>query len=279
MKMVKKILVGSLLAVALLSFAGCKPEAEGTEGLIKVSGKKATVEYVNDSSALARAFKTLKTEHLDATCHISNKINKIDNPSDKLRTNGVMGFIFNLKKDDTTNEYSFTIAGVRYNQQNGKVEAYVETFTGVDGTKLEDELPDGKAASGYSYSGFGKEITGDFYNSTKDELNIWIDVVANDGETDGRKGGKGTYTVRFFDQDPERKNGVTKNTVAYKDGVNAKYTWTIEATDVSNKFADDKGLKSMKSDLGFYANVTAGQTLNGTWELKDVAMEAEETAE
>ena len=52
-----------------------------------------------------------------------------------------------------------------------------------------------------------------------------------------------------------------------------------EAADVNAAYDAEKGLTSMQSDVGFYANVYAGQTLKGTWKLDEIKKEAEEIEE
>lgn len=283
MKMVKKILFGTLVAVTLAALVGCKPEAGGNSDMFDVGGlgDKATVNYENGDS-LTRGFKTLKTPHLDAICKIETTINEIAAADlTKKVTNGVMGVIFNYKEDEEAGTASFSIAGVRYNQKKAKVEAYVETFKDVDVDALEDELPAGKHATGtltYAATAFGAELDGDFVSDKK--MTIWIDIIANDGTTDGRTGAEGTYTVNFYAKNPERKKG-TNNALSWKDGVTPVATWTIEAAEVNNKIGEgtNKKLTNMQADIGFYANIQPNETLIGSWNFDAISKEAEEIAE
>ena len=286
MKMVKKIVLGLVAAAAVLSFVSCGTrEEEGTVAeMIKVNAgsSKATIDAKNDGD-FARGFKTLQNKHLDAIMHISNTIHEIDNPTNSLKTNGVMGYIFNLKKDSETNKYSFSIAGIRYNQKSNKVEAYVETFKDVEGDKLESDLPKGTHASGektWGTNDFGFEL--DTLKENNGKIDVWIDVVANDGTSTNRDGAAGTYTVTFYGADPHRTKKGSSGLEYDADAV-ALATFTIPVADVSNPFVKEGqtegALTNMQSDIGFYANIQAGQTLTGEWKFDAIKMEAEEIEE
>ena len=184
---------------------------------------------------------------------------------------------------------SFSIAGVRYNQSTKKVEAYVETFKDVLESSIESDatlLNNGIHAKGNkTWSEFGFDL----FESTKnynagDKFDVWIDVVANDGETEGRNGTAGSYTVRFFDKDPGRNKG-TNDKLTYDNEATVKKLaeLTIAADDVSNPFkksGETKGkLSNMQSKIGYYYNVQPKQKLTGSWKFSEIKMEAEEIEE
>ena len=282
MKMVKKLLVGSLIAAAILALSGCgTPEPAGTK-MIDANALGASIDYKNEETTLARGFEYLKQMHVDGVCYIKNPINKIDAPSNNLKTNGVMGFIFNIVENEEAGTLSFSIAGVRLNQLTNKVEAYVETFKDVEKAKLEEDLGYGTHAKvGTGAEAWGKDAFG-FVLGAKDDFvkddvfEVYIEVVANDGKTEGRMGAKDTYTVRFFKADPKRKdiNETNKFKLGYKEGgADPIATLTIESTEVFNK--GDNGIESMEGYMGYYANVQPGQTLKGEWKVKDKTKEAE----
>ena len=54
---------------------------------------------------------------------------------------------------------------------------------------------------------------------------------------------------------------------------------TVLADDVNAAYDETKGLTSMQSDVGFYANVYKGQTLKGKWKFSQIKKEAEEIEE
>ncbi len=291
MKMVKKILLGTLTLAAVLTFAGCgtREEAGNSEMIqVNVGSKKASIDYTNDGNTTSRGFKSLQNQHLDAIVHITTNVNTMDSSTaNDLKANGVMGYIFNIKKNESTNKYDFSIAAVRYNQNTSKTEAYVETFHDVDGDKLEDQLPLGEHATSdkeWETNAFGFDLG---ITPVNGKIDVWIDVVANDGVTEGRDGTAGTYTVRFFNDNPGRTKNVSNYALTYSNDVNPlKATLTIGTDDVSNKFGTDTGdnaniknLKAMQADIGFYANVYAGQNVTGEWKFDAIKMEAEEIEE
>ena len=298
MKMVKKILLGMALTAAVISFVSCGKVVGGEDDAIDNStfSKDAKIDTKNETEALMRGFKTLNTKHLDAILHITNTINKIDTPSNDLKTNGVMGYIFNMAEDENK-KWAFTIAGVRYNQLTGNVDAYVESFKNIDATKLESEDFTGaviaKGSPTYNTDKFGftlvpKSAVDELLKAEKgtekeNQLDVWIDVIANDGESVGRKGTAGTYTVRFFAEDPGRTKK-SSNGLEYKNAdVEALAEVTVLADNVNNPFVkedEEKGkLSNMQSDIGYYYNIQKDQKLTGKWKFDAIRMEAEEIEE
>ena len=305
MKMVKKILLGTLAVAAILTFASCgQREEAGNSELIDINAgsSKGSIDYTNESEDTTRGFKTLQTKHLDAICHIETTVTELK--GDNAKASGTMGYIFNVvKAEDGT--YSFSIAGARYNQKSGDVEAYVETFKGIAADKLEENLTGGKKATGLSYgdTAFGftlvekTDVNRLLAAQTEEpkKLDLWIDLVANGkakkddtAAPKGRGGKEGTYTVTFYWKDPVRQSSATSYDLTYGEAKGAAPTTfaegflkscTIEAADVNAAYDAEKGLTSMQSDVGFYANVYAGQTLKGTWKLDEIKKEAEEIEE
>ena len=297
MKMVKKILLGLVTGALVLGFVGCKPPEGGDSDAVDTWGSTASIGEEtggkNDTESVKRGFKMLKTKHLDAMLHITNTPNTIENPKNQAgkKTNGVMGYIFNYKEDETTQKSSFTIAGVRYNQYTGTVQAYVDTFKNIDNSKLSTEAFDGgvkaKGLPAYTDDGFfdlvDKDTVAEVLAENDGKLDIWIDVVANDGESVGRTGTAGSYTVRFFGADPQRKKK-TGNGLEYKNASAVKLAEaTVEVANVNNRFVkagEEEGkLTNMQSDIGYYFNVSKQNTLTGKWEFSAIKMEAEEIEE
>lgn len=174
MKMLKKILLGTLVLATALAFTSCGL-SEDQEKAISSSGK---VNYTNDSTKnFYRSWVATKTKHLDADAIIT--IEDADNyvPLQKNSDNtpvvakGVFGFIFGLEevtnkydpvkknvdgKDVTVKFYDFGIAGVRWNAADDKVQWYVSwcknvpntVFNFTDSSGFADEdLPSGSPAA------------------------------------------------------------------------------------------------------------------------------------
>ena len=291
MKMVKKILLGMVATAAILSLASCgKREEAGNSEMINVDAgsSKASIDYTNEGTDVSRGFKTLQTKHTDAICKISNTIK-----GDK---DGVMGYIFDYKVEDD-DSVGFSIAALRIaKKDNGKrhVEAYVETYKGIDKETLEtgpafktisgaDATPICKG--GWTYTGFGKEIVNETLTEKylaaqkaagkENQVEFWIEVVANLGSTvTGRALDAGSYTVNFYTEDPGRTKG-NNDTLTYTNP---------SAIIASAIIPADKTLTAFTTSLpqteqGFYATVYAGQTLTGEWKFDAIKNEAEEIAE
>ena len=291
MKMVKKILLGTLAVAAVLSLASCgkREEAGNIEIKVGAGSKSASIDFKNEGEDTARGFKSLQTKHLDAICKIETTVTDLVAGKGAVAT-GTMGYIFNLVKG-TDDKYSFTIAGARYNQSTGNVEAYVETFKNIAKDDLEKSLTGGIKADGSPayVNGFGFKLLDktevDYalaqQSTTPKKLELWIDVVANDGTTTGRTGPAGTYTVSFYKADPERNSSATSFDLTYGSNKSAALirVVTIKATEVFAPYDATRGLTSMQSDVGFYANVYKGQTLKGKWQFSQIKKEAEEIEE
>ncbi len=288
MKMVKKILLGTL-AVAAIAFVGCKASVEDENHMLSVSGDSCEIDYENGSDGYSRGWETLQQDHVDGICKITAKVNSNVGSGD-----GVFGYIFNLKQNEDET-YNFTLAGIRFTAS--KIEYYVSDYKNVDGSTLSEGSDflgtDGKKAKA---PGNGTTATVTESNSTSngidtlksltinngDEVSVWIDVVAQDGEatSTSRDGIKNTYTVKFYDKDPGRTMNGDKLT--YNSSVSAIKTATgiglnNPLPDGTKHFSATKG----QSKLGFYANVYGNRKLTGKWEIDSSSLyhEAEEIEE
>ena len=295
MKMVKKILLGTLALAAVLAFTSCgtREEAGNSEMIqVNVGSKKASVDYTNESGDITRDFKSLQNQHSDAICKITTKINGND-------CDGVMGYVFDYK-DNGNDTVNFSIAALRIKKNGTKhyAGAYVETYQNVTkdsftngprfkNTSGNDAVPVSKGGwTNYDDSPFGKKL-----NITENELEnmitaseaagkgktvtFWVEVVGNLGSgVTGRSGDAGSYTVNFYKEDPERNKGAG-NTLTYKEGVTPIDTATIDEQYTFTKFSDSLP----QLEMGFYATVYAGQTLTGTWDFDEIRGEAEEIEE
>ena len=286
----KKIAAVTIAAAALFAFAGCAGESEDENDMLSVKGSGCSIDYTNESDGYSRGFKSLKTNHYDAVCKITQTVNSI--AIDKNNNgDGVLGFIFDLSQDNTTKLYNFTIAGTRYNVSEGETQVYVTKYINIDSKYLSDGSnfcgSDGQkaktvtsfdrkdtAAQCIDYlvgpAGFAK-LEGVEINKTKAQASIWIDVIANDGTSKNRNGVAGSYTVKFYTSDPKRKTSAVGSDTTY-DG---KDTAPTAAKEVTISASDTGYNEATQNDLGFYANVYNKRTLTGSWELSDIEGSAE----
>ena len=209
-----------------------------------------------------------------------------------------MGYIFDLKNEDD-GTVSFSLAAVRFVPSSGKPElqGYVETYKNVDKSTLEGgasfKKTDGSSAlvgSGSwttslnnaltnSGSVWGKilktssQLRADAYNSDTKTASVWVELVANLNNAPANRGGvAGSYTVNFYDFDPERK--VSGNNISYKEGATPIATADLACI---NAFPTNGSLP--ETEQGFYATVYAKQNLKGEWKFDAIKKEAEEIEE
>ena len=293
MKIMKKIAAVTIAAAALFAFAGCAGESEDENGMLSVSGKKCSIDYTNEKPEnYSRAFETLKTKHFDAVCKIESTVNlaKEDAKNDtNNRADGIMGYIFDvLQNDDGT--YNFTIAGVRYNALVQEVQAYVTAYKDVGGGEYLSagnefcdingvEIgKDGCLASSKEFfpeAPSGIKTLKEIEIAKGEKATIWVDLVCQDGESEGRTGTKGNYVVTFYSGDPQRKTSATgKDTIYNAQDLEAKKLASVTIPVDSTNYAKIQE-KDAQTYLGFYANVYGGKTLTGTWELLDLEGAAE----
>ena len=290
MKIMKKIAAVTIAAAALFAFAGCAGESEDENEMLSIKGSGCSINYTNETNGFSRGFKSLKTNHYDAVCKITQTVNSIainqDNNGD-----GVLGFIFDLSQDNTTKLYNFTIAGTRYNVTKGETQVYVTKYINIDSKYLSDGSDfcgsDGQPAK--KVTSFNRKDTAAQYidylvgpggyeklegveiDETKAQASIWIDVIANDGNSKNRKGEAGSYTVKFYTADPKRKTSASGMNTTYNETDNAPDSTVTVQIPVSDTGYD----KATQNDLGFYANVYSNRTLTGSWELSDIEGSAE----
>ena len=292
MKIMKKIAAVTIAAAALFAFAGCAGESEDENDMLSVKGSGCSIDYPNESDGYSRGFKSLKTNHLDAVCKITQTVNSVAITKDN-NGDGVLGFIFDLSQDNTTKLYNFTIAGTRYNVTKGETQVYVtkyinidskylsagSDFCGSDGNKAKPVTEFNRkdtAAQCIDYLGSAQtagyaKLEGVEIDKTKAQASIWIDVIANDGKSKNRTEEAGSYTVKFYTSDPKRETSAAGSDTTY----DKNDTAPTAAKEVTISASDTGYNKATQNDLGFYANVYSKRTLTGSWELSDIEGSAE----
>ena len=292
MKIMKKIAAVTIAAAALFAFAGCAGESEDENEMLSIKGSGCSINYTNETNGYSRGFKSLKTNHYDAVCKITQTVNSIAIDQNN-NGDGVLGFIFDLSQDNTTKLYNFTIAGTRYNVTAGETQVYVTKYINIDSKYLSDGSTfcgsDGQKAKtvksfdrentaaqcidylGTVASAGYEKLEGVEIDKTKAQASIWIDVIANDGKSKNRTGAAGSYTVKFYTSDPKRETSAAGSDTTY----DKKDTAPTAAREVTISASDTGYNKATQNDLGFYANVYSKRTLTGSWELSDIEGSAE----
>ena len=108
-----------------------------------------------------------------------------------------------------------------------------------------------------------------------EKATIWVDLVCQDGKSEGRTGTEGDYVVTFYSADPQRTTSAAgKNTTYGAQNLEAIKLDSVTIPVDKTNYASIKD-KAAQTYLGFYANVYGGKTLTGTWELLDLEGAAE----
>ena len=266
MKMVSKIVLGTLALAAVLTLTSCGVKEDEEKA---IDGKR--IDFDNTTEHNYRAFVTTKTKHYSA-----NAVITLDNPTEVKgeKANYVLGFVFGVeenehnpkvevfKKDangnnttdkETVTFYNFGIAALRYNKSSGKVEWYVSWCKDVPNTILGyNDDGEFKNISVTDISGvtkiYGEETqiipeTGIFkkvdgLSLTEDnKLSVIIKTFANND---------GSYFVSICDTDGNEKDSTT---------ISKAITGYTEKT---------------QALIGRYVTVYAGESVKGTIEYTDV---------
>lgn len=267
MKMLKKILLGTLVLATALAFTSCGL-SEDQEKAISSSGK---VNYTNDGRKdFYRSWVSTKTKHEDADAIIT--IEDADNYAEgetyggdnPVVAKGVFGFLFGIEevtskygtikktvdgKQVTVKFYNFGIVGVRWNAAANKAEYYVSWCTDVpntvfnytDSTNFEDPELTGHgvpAADDNEIKGWTPISTSDLNLDLDGNLELIIKTKASDN---------GGYEVKLFTKDNTKKIG------------EAAIANTVTGYDVKTQ-----------GYIGRYITVYKKQTLKGSIKYDDV---------
>ena len=261
MKMTKKILLGAAALVAALAFVGCGEKAEDSDpnNMIQGSGSKYSIDYTNeDAEQTSRGFKETKLKHAGGLVKIT-----IDQLTPTAGNGGVMGFIFDLKKNaDNAAARDFFIIGVRNDNKY-----YVSKFTNVTdmqaenfGTKLEENPAVEKQLDPTSgvFSNLSAAMPKD------DNGNQYVYVYAF-GNTDG------SFNWKILNASATEK---VKN-LSDKDFSSLEITSDMVLAEGTIPKEDTGYTSQTQNKLAVYSNVYKSGTVVGSWEFVGTYKEAE----
>ena len=120
MKMVNKILLGTLAVAALLNFASCK-KGDDTEDAISGSNNDYGINYTNNSDSMYRAYKLTSLKHAGDLVKIT-----FENPTEC--ADSKMGVIFGYQENNDGSR-KFAIIGLGANTTGANF--YVSVFNNV----------------------------------------------------------------------------------------------------------------------------------------------------
>lgn len=277
MKKFTKVLL-TAVAVSLLCFAGCKNASEGlgekfityTNHADKSSGAEATayIDYTNeDPKEIKRGLLFFNNKKKDIAMNVV-----MENAKDK---SGFMSVIFN-KTENENGTLNFIALGFSSNTNDNTAKiacTYYKNVSTADFAERNFNRPEG------DYKELVTNPDKDGFTSTSiapdknGNITVGFVITAKKGET--------PYEVRVY----EGKNATAlkqiANELSPKDNdepvdvgsVNSTYGEPILKFDIG---IDDLGINSaldkrIEAGIGFYANVYAGKTLKGEWQVADIS--------
>ena len=293
MKRLHKILMGAVALALAVAFAGCKNandtvgEAEmisytsSTNSTTKAEAT-ASINYNNPTGDFARGMRLFNNKKKGITANIV--IQNISNSSNP----GVMGFTFDMvKNNDGT--YNFCLFGIRNNE--GHARAYITYYKNISESNFSadnfgvasDDKTRQKDITGWKKGSSNATENNGFVEFeditvTNGQLSCVVEIEALAKETETSENDEtlsvdsnNAYNVRIYktpeNGDLSKFNGLSNK----KDSAKTNITNTaVYSVAIPRDSIDDSTDKKIEAKMGFYANVYAGQTLKGEWQVADM---------
>lgn len=264
MKMVKKILLGTLAVAAVLSLASCGKIEDDKDNIIKKNTPYTySIDYSNNSGENKRAYESTSQNHAGALVKVT-----FDNGTNATAGTSKMGVIFDLKESEgKTNFYIIGLAG-----NNEVPNLYVSKLENIV-----DIQADNFGASTTAAAGKPKET--ELLPLAK---NVTLPVNSSDGSVSVYVYFKAIYNTGSY------KWAILNLTQAQADAINID-TWTIadapansvlkdgEITGAFTAVTNESSVPQNKHAV--YARVAPNKTLKGSWNYAKTYKEAEEIEE
>ena len=267
MKMTKKFIFAALAVAAVMGFASCKKQVGDIDWKDKGTGDGTltfSVEQTNEGDSTIRGMIKANTlPRAQATCAV-RQFDQTNKTCDGMV--GFATFVTENKTDKTAENYdtmNFLVVGVRNNK--GKTQTYASYYCNIKKDAL-------------STKNFGAEKTLKAFDANETKP---FEVVIEDLPKDG---------VQNLDAKIDDKNTLTVaiEFTSNKDGtIDIKWYDKFKTMDASTTLTPEgdavKGVKATNAQLGTsttgtkngyiyaYANVYAGKTLKGQWDIYNVS--------
>jgi len=267
MKKFTKVLMAAV-AVSTLCFAGCKNANELLgEGFVDYTTKSevegaeavATINYTNeDTEAIKRGLRFYSNKKKDIAVNVVME--------DAENAPGFMSVIFN-KTENKDGTLDFIALGFNSKSTGNKAKIACTYYKNVS----EDD---------FEKLNFGR--TGDYAKDCIEILegNDGLEVI-NISPVDGKlnvgfvitaKEGETPYEVRVYGNKTATELNAIADAIASKttddDGVIAG---SVKEFSITNSDLGRTDTKKIEAGIGFYANVYAGKTLKGEWQVADIS--------
>lgn len=267
MKKLLKVLMAAV-AVSTLCFAGCKNAndllgeefIDYTSKADKETGAEATasIDYTNESDDIERGIRLLDDKVKDIAVNVVME--------DAKNAPGFMSVIFN-KTENEDGTLNFIALGFNSKDTTGNKAkiacTYYKNVDKADFKKVDFGRTGADCKEIFEGTWFESKISPD----AEGKLNVGFVITANKGSD--------PYTVRIY------ANKTAKELNAIADAIGSTKTDDDDVIGTPEKefyiTATELGLErdadSAKIDagIGFYANVYAGKTLEGEWQVGDIS--------
>ena len=260
MKKITKVLF-TAAAFSLLCFAGCKNASDAlgedfityTNHADKSSGAEATayIDYTNEDSEVKRGLLFFNNNKKDIAMNVVME-NSDEDP-------GFMSVIFNKTENKDDGTFNFIALGYNAKDSDGKAKiacTYYKNVSTADFEKANFGRTGDDCKEILKNTWFYSDISPD----AEGKLNVGFVITAKEGDT--------PYGVKVY----ANKTAKDLNAIATKeinddnviDGFVKEFSIT---NDVLGRTETDK----IDAGIGFYANVYAGKTLKGQWQVGDIS--------
>ncbi len=280
MKMVKKILLGTLAVATILAFASCK-QVEDEKKAISGSGNNYSVDWSNDGNDVYRAYNSTSLKHAGALVKITFEKPEAGNYSK-------MGLIFDLhENNDADKSKSFYIIGLAGTTTDN---CYVSKMENITNIQAQNFGATTNAAAGkpketviYGTATGGIQTITRPAAATDGSVSYYVYYKAFPNPSTGTAN-KGYYEwgiYNFTDTQAETAKAMMKKETAAEEATLAKLD-AISTHIVGGTISDACDLKNgavPQNQIAVYAMIQAKQKLKGKWKFLDMYKEAEEIAE
>jgi len=259
MKKFTKVLF-TAVAVSLLCFAGCKnaDDALGEEFITytnhadKSSGAEATayIDYTNEDSEIKRGLLFFNNNKKDIAMNVVME-NADEDP-------GFMSVIFNKTENKNEGTFNFIALGYNAKDSNGKAKiacTYYKNVSTADFDKANFGRTGADCKEILENTWFYSDISPD----AEGKINVGFVITAKEGDT--------PYDVRIY------ANKTAKDLNAIADAIAKGETpaTPLKKFSITNSVLGRTETDKIDAGIGFYANVYAGKTLKGQWQVGDIS--------
>ena len=255
MKFSKVLLGSAVLATAAIGFMGCADDDDPND-MISGSNNNYSIEYTNDSTEISRGYNSTNFKHAGALV-------KVNFDASSTTEGGVMGMIFDLH--DGEDGKDFAVVGAKKTSSGASY--YVSYYTGV--TDLQGDNFGAEYESNGVKHNEGSTATEDVIKTaftalpsgcvdTTDGTTLYVYFVEVES---------GTMTYDYYVYFLPKYVAETVDSINDDGTLLTSAGATIDINEYQVATVETDYEEITQNKFAVYANVYAGKTVKGTWEL------------